>query len=140
MILLDSDHFSVFTDERDPRHMALQERMEAATEPIACTVVTVEEALRGWLALIHRIRDVHDQIPAYGRLVHLLDVLSQWDVVPFEDRAADQFTDLRGQRIRIGTMDLKIAAIALANDALLVTGNRRDFAAIPGLRCEDWLQ
>jgi predicted nucleic acid-binding protein len=63
MILLDTDHFSVFTDERDPRHEGLRTRMEAATEPVACTIVTVEEVLRGWLALIHRHRDVHRQIP-----------------------------------------------------------------------------
>jgi hypothetical protein len=38
MILLDTDDLSVFTDERDPRHMPLNRRMEAATEPIGCTV------------------------------------------------------------------------------------------------------
>jgi tRNA(fMet)-specific endonuclease VapC len=47
---------------------------------------------------------------------------------------------LRQQRIRIGTMDLKIASIALVSDALLVTSNLRDFRLVPGLRCEDWLQ
>lgn len=36
-------------------------------------------------------------------------------------------------------MDLKIASIALVKDALLVTANVRDFASIPGLRCESWL-
>lgn len=67
MILLDTDHFSVFTDERDPRHERLHMRMEEAAEPVACTIVSVEEVLRGWLALIHRFRDVHRQIPAYLR-------------------------------------------------------------------------
>jgi hypothetical protein len=46
MILFDTDHFSVFTDERDPRHGQLNDRMETAAEPVACTVVTVEEAVR----------------------------------------------------------------------------------------------
>ena len=36
-------------------------------------------------------------------------------------------------------MDLKIAAIARANDALLLSANRRDFAKVPGLRVENWL-
>jgi tRNA(fMet)-specific endonuclease VapC len=35
-------------------------------------------------------------------------------------------------------MDLKIAAIALANDATLLTRNLSDFRKIPGLRIEDW--
>src|SRR4051794_38976006 len=36
----------------------------------------------------------------------------------FEESAARQFDDLRTQRLRLGTMDLKIAATALVNDAL----------------------
>ena len=36
-------------------------------------------------------------------------------------------------------MDLKIAAIALAHDALLLSANLRDFQAVPDLRVENWL-
>ncbi len=140
MILLDTDHLSVFTDERDPRHGLLNSRMEAAVEQVACTIVNVEEILRGWLAVIHRLREVHRQLPAYARLGQLFNVLSDWEIVPFEERAADQFARLRRQRIRIGSMDLKIASIALVNDALLVTSNLRDYSLVPGLRCENWLQ
>lgn len=139
MILLDTDHLSVFTDERDPRHALLNPRMEAADELVACTIVSVEEMLRGWLAIIHRLRDVRRQLPAYRRLGQLFDVLNDWQIVPFDERAADQFELLRRQRIRIGTMDLKIASIALVNNALLVTGNQRDFSLVPELRCENWL-
>jgi tRNA(fMet)-specific endonuclease VapC len=139
MILLDTDHFSVFTDERDPRHGRLHARLEAAAEPVACTIITVEEVLRGWLALIHRHRDVHRQLPAYQRLGRLIEVLGDWEIVIFDERAADRFTDLRRERLRIGTMDLKIASIVLTNDALLVTANLRDFSLIPELRCENWL-
>ena len=57
----------------------------------------------------------------------------------FQESAAGRFDELRRQRVRIGTMDLKIAAIALANDALLLTANWRDFAKVPGLRVENWL-
>ena len=64
MILLDTDHHSVFTDARDPRHGLLNGHMEAAAEQVACTIVSVEEVLRGWLAVIHRLRDVHRQLPA----------------------------------------------------------------------------
>jgi tRNA(fMet)-specific endonuclease VapC len=114
--------------------------MEAAAAQVACTVVSVEEVLRGWLAIIHRLRDVHRQIPAYVRLGQFFNVLSDWEIVPFDERAADAFVSLRRQRIRIGTMDLKIASITLVNDATLVTSNLRDFSLVPGLRCENWLQ
>ena len=80
------------------------------------------------------------QIPAYSRLGQLFNVLPEWDIILLDERAADQFASLRQQRIRIGTMDLKIASIALVNDALLVTANLHDFSQVPGLRCENWLQ
>ncbi|HLN27842.1 MAG TPA: hypothetical protein VK395_08865 [Gemmataceae bacterium] len=46
----------------------------------------------------------------------------------------------RGRRlIGMGTMDLKIAAVALVNNALLLSANLRDFRRVPGLRTENWL-
>jgi hypothetical protein len=47
MILLDTDHLSIFLDDRDPRHGLLTRRMESAAEQVACTIVSVEEVLRG---------------------------------------------------------------------------------------------
>jgi len=35
--------------------------------------------------------------------------------------------------------DLRIAAIAIQHDMILVTGNRRHFINIPGLNIEDWI-
>jgi tRNA(fMet)-specific endonuclease VapC len=140
MILIDTDHLTVFTDERDARHEHLNMRMEAATDAVACTIVSVEEVLRGWLAFINRLRDVHLQIPAYVRLGQFVNFLSNWEIVPFDEKAAEHFTVLRRQLLRMGTMDLKIASIALANDAMLVTANLRDFSPVPALRCENWLE
>jgi len=71
VILLDTDHLSVFTDNRDSRHALLNSRMEATAEQVASTIVNVEEVLRGWLAVIHRLRDVHRQPPALqARMSH----------------------------------------------------------------------
>jgi tRNA(fMet)-specific endonuclease VapC len=36
-------------------------------------------------------------------------------------------------------VDLKIASIAMSNQATLLTRNAKDFEKIPGLRFEDWL-
>jgi len=46
---------------------------------------------------------------------------------------------LRRAKVRIGTMDLKIASIALVHDALLLSANLRDFRQVPGLEVENWL-
>jgi predicted nucleic acid-binding protein len=40
----------------------------------------------------------------------------------------------------IGTLDLKIASIALEHAAMLLSANARDFEQVPGLRVEDWLR
>ncbi len=38
----------------------------------------------------------------------------------------------------IGSYDLQIAAIALANNLILVTHNTREFERVEGLKLEDW--
>jgi tRNA(fMet)-specific endonuclease VapC len=53
--------------------------------------------------------------------------------------AVDLFTRFRNSGIKIGTMDLKMACIAMANNVLFLTANRRDFGQVPGLRFENWL-
>jgi tRNA(fMet)-specific endonuclease VapC len=59
-------------------------------------------------------------------------------VLPFDQTAMDEFLRLQEQRIRIGTNDLRIAAIAIANNAKLLSRNLRDFRLVPGLDVEDW--
>jgi tRNA(fMet)-specific endonuclease VapC len=77
--------------------------------------------------------------PAYARLARLVDFLSAWRIIPFDNRAAIKCDYLRKQRIRIGSQDLKIAAIAIVHDALLLSANIVDFRQVPGLMVESWL-
>jgi tRNA(fMet)-specific endonuclease VapC len=46
---------------------------------------------------------------------------------------------LKARHVRIGTMDLRIASIALSLDAIVLTRNLVDFERVPGLRVENWL-
>ena len=66
--------------------------------------------------------------------------MGNWEIMTVDDGAAHQFETLRRQRVRIGSMDLKIASIALVHDATLVTANSLDFSQVPGLRCQNWLE
>ena len=59
-------------------------------------------------------------------------------VLEFDTEAAAKFQRLKQLRIRIGTMDLKIAAIALTHRATVLTKNFKDFSRVPGLKIEDW--
>ena len=54
------------------------------------------------------------------------------------ESAIDRYEDLRKQKLNIGKMDLRIAAIVLQHDAILVTRNTQDFCRIPGLLLENW--
>ncbi|MCX7429028.1 MAG: hypothetical protein NTW96_25805 [Planctomycetia bacterium] len=84
VILLDTDHINVL-QSREPRAVTLMANMAAsADQDFATTVITIEEQMRGWLAVIHR-------------------------------------------------------SIALANGALLLSANLRDFEQVPNLRVENWL-
>jgi tRNA(fMet)-specific endonuclease VapC len=138
MLVLDTDHL-VELDRASVEGLALQKRLEAATEEAATTIISAEEQFRGWLAQIRREQDPHKQIIAYERLGRRIEFFAQWHVLQWDTDAADFFQDLRRQRVRIGTMDLKIASIVLAHDAMLLSRNLRDFQQVPGLKVEDWL-
>jgi tRNA(fMet)-specific endonuclease VapC len=79
------------------------------------------------------------QIDAYRRLREQLDGYRSILVLDFDESAAREYQRLKGIRTRVGTMDLKIAAVVLANDATLLSRNLVDFRRIPNLRVEDWI-
>jgi len=119
--------------------VSLLERIRESEQQAVTTIITVEEQLRGWLAEIHRVVEPHRQILAYERLQSRLEFFAAWTVLGWDEDAADRFVELRRDRVRIGTMDLKIACVALAHDALSLTRNTSDFAQVKGLRFENWL-
>ena len=139
MLVLDTDHLVEF-DEASDAGARLKERLLAADEEVAAIIISVEEQFRGWVAQIHRLHaDPHAQIPAYARLKRRLEFYAGWNVLPWDAGSARSFVNFRRQGLLIGSMDLKIACIALAHDATLLTRNATDFAQVPGLRIENWL-
>ena len=139
MILLDTDHFSVVLEARHVQHRKRVTKLSAVDETIGIPIIAVEEQLRAWLAQVHRAKTVHEQVAPYDRLARLIAVLSEWETVRWSDQAADEFSRLRKARIRIGTQDLKIAALSIVSGALLLSANLRDFKHVPNLQVEDWL-
>jgi tRNA(fMet)-specific endonuclease VapC len=141
VVILDTDHFNLLQIGKGPSYDTLAAHMdESPDQHFATTVITFEEHMRGWLAGIRRKRDVIGQVRPYDQLIQLVRFFQAWEILPFDDSSAKRFRDLRQQRIRIGTMDLKIASIALEEDALLLSANTKDFQQIPALRVENWLR
>ena len=91
------------------------------------------------MAAIKKERSIHRQIPAYRDLANLFTFFAGYHIALLDELAASHFNQLKAAKVRVGTMDLKTAAIALSQGALLLTANREDFEQIPGLRIENWL-
>ncbi len=138
MFVLDTNHASELAF-LSAAGVKLFKRLDQLGVEVAVTAVTVEESLRGWLAEIRRKPEPRQQIAAYQRLVRQVEIFASWIVLPWDDDAANHFDALKLLRQRVGTQDLKIACICLAHDATLLTRNINDFAPIPGLRLENWL-
>ncbi|MCI0642149.1 MAG: type II toxin-antitoxin system VapC family toxin [Gemmataceae bacterium] len=105
---------------------------------VRLTIISFEEQARGWLARIAKARKAEEQVRFYKMLHRLLDFYRQFEILDFDDKSAECYKELQQSRVRIGTMDLRIAAIVLSHDAALISRNLRDFQKVPGLSVEDW--
>jgi len=141
MIVFDTDHISLLQHRDSPQAETIRQRVRMLpVHEIAVTAATLEEQARSWISLLGRYSDVRRQVAYYDRLVSMFRFFENWQILPFDQLAAEEFLRLRTERVRIGATDLKIAAIAMVHGATLVSSNSRDFDRVPGLRLEDWSQ
>jgi tRNA(fMet)-specific endonuclease VapC len=102
------------------------------------SIVSFHEQVLGAHTLITRARTPASAVRGYTLLREVLSGFLVAAVVPFDDAAAARFDALKRQRVRVATMDLRIASIALSAGLVLLTRNVADFARIPALHIEDW--
>ena len=138
VVVLDSNHFTEFVRGAQLGRN-LKRRIAARNADVFVSIVTAQESFEGWLALIRRQRAGRNQIKGYAEFQLSMETLMRFTVLPFDEEAATHFHRLQTGRVRIGTMDLKIASICLAHDSTLLTRNLVDFEKVPGLRVENWL-
>lgn len=96
--------------------------------------MTVDEQLTGWYTLTRQARRPEEIARAYAHFGEAVLRLARWPILPYTEPAIGRVAQLKALRL----MDLRIAAIALENGAVVVTRNRRDFGRVAGLRIEDW--
>jgi tRNA(fMet)-specific endonuclease VapC len=133
--ILDTDHVSLF----QTGHPLITQRVRSIDpNAIAVTIVTVEEQMYGRLNRIRRAKSTEDLRLAYFNLNRTLDYFQTINVLDFDEAAANCYQEIVGQKLRVGTQDLKIAAITLSRQAIVVTRNYRDFGKVSGLQIEDW--
>lgn len=135
LYILDTDTLQLLQDE-NPTVLARVRAVALADRAIS--VVTVEEQLAGWYAQLRQAKRPERLAWAYRRLAATVRFLSQIQIVDFDEPAIQRCEQLKKRKLKVRTMDLRIAATVLERDAILVTRNLRDFQRVPGLRIEDW--
>jgi tRNA(fMet)-specific endonuclease VapC len=111
-------------------------RVEA--EHLFVTIITVEEILTGWYSQIRRAKKDDQVLRAYTALQQAVEFLAQIRILPIDADALQRFHELRKGKYRIGSNDLKIAAIVQRHGATLITRNLGDSKRVPALKLEDW--
>jgi tRNA(fMet)-specific endonuclease VapC len=133
--VLDTDHISL----QQRGNSLLDDRLkQVPTEALAITIISVEEQLYGRLNQIRRAQTTEIMAFAYDGLEKAIRRFQSIQVLSFNAEAARLYQGFIDQKIRIGTHDLKIAAITLANDGVLLTRNHKDFSKVSNLLTEDW--
>ena len=132
MICFDTDVMSAAVRAgAGPPHLARRLGLVPPSDQ-ATTSISVGELLYG--ARKRRSRQLERDIEA---------LVSDIEVIPFDAPAARSYAEIRVALEAVGRpledADLQIAAICLAHDLTLVTGNVRHFERVPGLRVENWL-
>ena len=138
MYLLDTDHLTILDRGGSSAQTLLATLSQVHPNQIATTIISYEEQTRGWLIYIAKATSLDAQVLAYSKLERHLAKFRAATVIGFDPASASKFEILRRLYPRLGTMDLKIAAIAITTDAILLTRNKSDFDRIEGLIFQDW--
>jgi tRNA(fMet)-specific endonuclease VapC len=133
--LFDTDHLTLYQHKHPP---LMQQIFLHPADSVAICPINIEETMRGRLAPLARVLTGGKHVQAYAHLVAAEEMFRLFPLVPFDVASESQFQHLRAARLRVGTLDLKIAAIALTNGLIVLTRNRGDFGRVPGITLEDW--
>src|SRR5205823_10836007 len=126
--LLDTDHVTIYQLPQAPEHAILTARMaQHPSSDFAFSIISFHEQLLGAQAYVNRARTSAKVVKGYLLLDKMRANYASAQVLLFDTQAAAVFDNLATQRIRIGTMDLRIASIALSQNLILLTRNSVDF-------------
>jgi tRNA(fMet)-specific endonuclease VapC len=131
--LLDTNTISNLVDFPSGAGAKRVREAAAADAQIVTSIVVVAELRFGYTKISsRRLKD------AYERIFQSIAV-EDWRT-PFDHVYGEIRSMLEKRGSKIGAMDMLIASHALATDAVVVTGNEREFCRVPGLKIENWLR
>ena len=124
--------------------LLVNQRLAISGGSTATSIVTVHEVFNGWASRINSAKTLEELIFLYARLSKALILFKKVRILDFDDSASEQFRLLLQNNPQLNKKklqkDMRIASIALANNAIVVTRNHRDFSQVPGLTIVDWTQ
>ena len=132
MYLIDTDIVIYCIKERP--HTVLSKLKKKRTNDVYISSITIAELEFGV---------ENSKFPERNR-ISLLEFLSIFTVLPFDDKDAQEYGKIKAGLKKkgriIGPMDLLIASQAKSKGMILVTNNVREFGRIPDLEIENWSQ
>lgn len=139
MFLLDTDIASLVLHEHE-RVLARMAKVDPNETALA--IITRLEMLRGRIDAIVKSATADELLRAVAGFARTEVFLSQFRIISIDEKAATTFEQLRGNKKlkKMDRGDLLQAAIALANNATLVTRNTKDYASVPNLKLENWAE
>ena len=111
---------------------------QVARADLTFCIVSFHEQVLGCQTYVAEAKTSADLVRGYRMFDRVLSAFAAALVLPFDAKSSVVFDRLVAQRLRIATMDLRIASIALSQGLTLLTRNTRDFNKVPGLVIEDW--
>ncbi|HEY8748432.1 MAG TPA: type II toxin-antitoxin system VapC family toxin [Tepidisphaeraceae bacterium] len=140
IFILDTDILSLLGHDDSPEAPRIRRHIAElpVDDSVATTIINYEEQMRGWMALVARAKSMNDEIQTYSRLLKHLQTFRRINVLSYDQSATAIEQRLKAGKLKIGAMDLKIASIAIASNAILITRNLADFRNVTELRTEDW--
>lgn len=137
--ILDTDQVSALLEGNN----AIKSKVaEVSPNDIAITVVTVQEIFNGWIVEINNTSEFKDLVRLYTKLSITLDFFKAVRILNFDETASNICEKLIHENKELDKKklqkDVRIAAITLSVDGVMVTANEKDFSLIHGLVIENW--
>ena len=139
--VLDTDHVSLMLRG----NLQVVARLNEKSSQAVTKIITVQEVFNGWVGELNQRGNLPDQLLGkYRELFLAVELFKKVPVLEFDRAAFEQYERLLREnasfRKRRLQQDLRIAAIALSQNGIVVTRNQRDFGLVPGLVIENWME
>jgi tRNA(fMet)-specific endonuclease VapC len=137
--ILDTDHTSLFL----AGNKSIIAQIAKHSENVAITIITVQELFNGWNGKLNDPRQASNLSNLYTKLWKTTEFFKIITILNFDLDAENYYNRLRQNNRNLAKKklekDLRIASIALVQNATVVTRNYKDFSQVPNLQIENWV-